>query len=190
MYTGSPSTMQRLCANSDRCVNWSCWLGACMTYTYHSGIENYNSAILFPDSFGEGKHPSTLNEFHELIDCALLKFKRGSSPSAKTLANVLGHGQVSVTNFYNHWTSIIDWYYMAYALDLVASHQVPVNSTNSMLNMVRSKQSVVKGLAIVVKNRLLGGVWQSDPLVDTDELVRTLWWYKKSGWAIEDVLGK
>ena len=70
---------------------------------------------------------------------------------------------------------------MAYALDLVASHQVPVNSTNSMLNMVRSKQSVVKGLAIVVKNRLLGGVWQSDPLVNTDELVRTLWWYKKSG---------
>ena len=55
-----------------------------------------------------------------------------------------------------------------------------MNLTKFMLNMVRSKKSVVKGVAIVVKNRQIGGVWKSEHLVDTDELVRTLWWYKKS----------
>ncbi|KAI0039443.1 hypothetical protein FA95DRAFT_1504172 [Auriscalpium vulgare] len=140
----------------------------------------YNAVYLFPDQ----PPLSPLSSFENLrfhADCCHLPASADGSIAEDEYGALMvkGGAQTKVLlDFYDRNPNAFDWYYTAHGLaDASALHGI--NSLASIL--FPSAKTPIYGPVVVVKNAP-ASVWHLQGKAVSDEgVVRTLWWYYKSG---------
>ncbi|KAI0050695.1 hypothetical protein FA95DRAFT_1603332 [Auriscalpium vulgare] len=146
----------------------------------------YNAVYIFPDQ-ADYRPLHSFDDLRALVDqCALPATADGSIQEGEYGALLVKGGapvQV-IADFYDRNPDAYTWYYTAYAL----SRGTPGDGLNSIASaIVPPSKGPIYGPVIVVKNAP-ASVWSSQGKAVSDEgVVRTVWWYIKSGVDPEEV---
>jgi hypothetical protein len=95
---------------------------------------------------------------------------------------------VEISKFYDRDSSVVDWYYQAFAAETDDAYNAKPNSIANILK--DPKVGPVQGDILVMKNGPLNGQWETYPDVNVPSLARTIWWYRGSGRDISTVFGE
>jgi hypothetical protein len=133
---------------------------------------------------------TTIPAYREYVEGSMTQIHLPSHPSEADVLTYVAKllccdEPVEITKFYDRDPKVIDWYYQAYSANNDCS---PCNSIISIVKHSRSK--AVYGDVLIMKNGPIDGSWQSAPDIDLQSLVRTIWWYLKSGREPASVFGE
>ena len=96
----------------------------------------------------------------------------------------LGKGDmVEVSKFYDRQNSIMNWYYQCYGIDQAQSiNDYGFKKTQDALSVLAWLGLTSGwGSIAIVKNGPADAGWKADLGMQPDSLVRSIWWYMRSG---------
>ena len=99
---------------------------------------------------------------------------------------------MEVGKFYDRWNGIVNWYYQCYSIDQaqnVDDYGFKKTQDNLLVSAWLGLTSGWGSIAIV-KNGPADAGWNADLRMQLDSLVRSIWWYMRSGNDCMQVFGE
>ena len=134
-----------------------------------------------------------LGDLRDNLELAYLGTLGGEAGDIGLIEAHVGEGDmVEVGKFYDRQDSTLNWYYQCYGVDqtqkvgdYVIENTRETSSVSSWLGLTGWQGSIV-----IVKNGPAGGAWKEDLGIQLDSLVRSIWWYMRSGNDRAQVFGE
>ncbi|KAI0309512.1 hypothetical protein OF83DRAFT_1179538 [Amylostereum chailletii] len=151
---------------------------------------SWNAAYVFPDI--DVDVFTSFDTFAQHFDSCELEHDKVGLISDERIADFLLDAKVGpICNFYDRSPRAITWYYTVYGSPQERGGGTAGGTLNSIASIVSVPRSPpVYGPVVIVKNAPFDNWKDVDKTVDLDAIVRSLWWYHRSGVDAHDVFGE